>query len=72
MKNLRNTIIGASLMVAMGCASAQAAGQSAINLNIDAPSIGDALNQLAAQTGLQVVLFADVGAGLRAPPVSGV
>ena len=72
MKNLRNTIIGASLMVAMGCASAQAAGQSAINLNIDAPSIGDALNQLAAQTGLQVVLFADVGAGLRAPRVSGV
>lgn len=70
-KHWRNTILGASLALAMGCASAQATSQPALNLNIDALPIGDALNQFAAQTGLQVVLFADVGEGVTAPRLSG-
>jgi outer membrane receptor protein involved in Fe transport len=48
----------------------QAAGTVA--LDIKAQPIGDALNEFARQVGLQVVLFADVGAGVTTPRVSGV
>lgn len=40
-------------------------------LDIEAQSVGDALNELARQSGLQVVLYTDLGEGVRAPALKG-
>jgi outer membrane receptor protein involved in Fe transport len=42
-----------------------------VNLNIEAQPLGDALTEFARQSGLQVMLFAKVSAGLNAPRIVG-
>jgi len=71
MHNWRNWLLGAALSVL--AASGVAAGPAAapVSLNIEAQPIGSALNEFARQTGLQVVLFAEVSQGVTSPRLAG-
>src|SRR4051812_34836263 len=42
-----------------------------IALDIRQQALGDALNELARQSGLQIVLYSEVGAGISAPTLLG-
>jgi iron complex outermembrane receptor protein len=71
MKKLRTGAVVLSLTLMSAAALAQSPGSAGVMLNIQPLPLGDALNEFARQTGLQVVLFADVGAGITTPGVSG-
>lgn len=69
-----NKLVTAALVAILMGESAAAMAQppeSRMALSIAAQPVGDALNDLARQTGLQVVLYSEVGAGLMSPPLRG-
>ncbi len=72
---MKKLLLTASMALLLGGSMSGWASQPAptdkLVLNIAAQPVGDALNELARQTGLQVVLYSDVGEGVRAPAVIG-
>ena len=46
-------------------------GQERMQIAIESQPLGTSLNELARQTGLQVVLFDEVGAGITVPSLQG-
>jgi outer membrane receptor protein involved in Fe transport len=80
MKASEITAFAAMLLSLCGPAGAEAvkaqraqptAADSVLTLHIDPQPLGDALNAFAQQTGLQVVFFSEVGAGLKSPRLAG-
>jgi len=64
-------LLGLGLAV-LGCmAWAQEPSRASVTLNIEPQALGDALTKFAEQSGLQVLLFAEVSEGIRTPRVSG-
>jgi iron complex outermembrane recepter protein len=71
MKTWHSRVTALALAFVATFAIAQPQTQSSVALNIEPLPVGDALNELARQTGLQVVLFADVSEGITTPRVRG-
>ena len=68
----RSTLIRAACLLSFFAASGVLAQPSAgIEVDIPAQPVGDALNQFAEQSGLQVVLYADDAEGVEASAVAG-
>ncbi|MBL8265768.1 TonB-dependent siderophore receptor [Steroidobacter sp.] len=62
-------VVGGACVVSASAYAEQA--QARVSLNIPAQSLGSALTEFAKQSGLQIMLYADLSAGLTAPPVVG-
>ena len=72
------TLIRSTLLTAVGCmlfwinGSAEGlAGPQSFSLNIPAEPLGDALNDLAQQSGLQILFSSGLVTGLNAPTLKG-
>ncbi|MBL8268521.1 TonB-dependent siderophore receptor [Steroidobacter sp.] len=63
--------VSMALLTAAPVASAQQGQQQPIALTIEAAPVGDALNELARLTGLQIMLFADVSQGITTTKLTG-
>ncbi len=73
MKTIRQIAAAGVLALLCGSATAQPARETAVSVNIPAQSMSDALNALAAQTGLQLLFHVEsvMPAELHAPQVVG-
>lgn len=78
MQHWRHSVISAAISAALLTAAPLAVTQAQqgqptapMALTIEAAPVGDALNDLARQTGLQIMLFADVSKGITTPKLSG-
>lgn len=69
MNPFKIALLGCVLVCGAGHPPARAA--QPVSLDIAAQPIGDALNELARQTGLQVVLYSELETGVQAPAVRG-
>ena len=56
---------------ALPASAEEALAPGTIALDIERQPIGDALNELARQSGLQIVLYTEVGEGVSAPSLVG-
>jgi iron complex outermembrane receptor protein len=72
MNTWRNKTMALAMSLAATLAAAEPPAEAGLPLHIAAQPVGDALNDLARQTGLQVVLFAEASAGVVTPPLNGV
>jgi len=63
--------VGLALLLPWGLAAIKANAQERIQITIESQPLGQSINELARQTGLQVVLFDEVGAGITAPSLQG-
>jgi iron complex outermembrane recepter protein len=69
---LRSMLLAAfGAIVLCGTAAAQVPSQSPIAFRIPAQPLADALNQLAQQSGLQILFPSELGAQIRSPEVTG-
>jgi iron complex outermembrane receptor protein len=57
--------------IALVAAGAQARAPAVVALDIKQQSLGDALNEFAQQSGVQIVLYTEVGAGMSSPTLLG-
>src|SRR6185295_18430871 len=57
--------------IALASHAAQSQPPQVIALDIKHQALGDALNELARQSGLQIVLYSEVGEGISAPTLLG-
>lgn len=64
-----------AVVLALAAAAAAGAAEPQVSrtvaLDIERQPIGDALNELARQSGLQIVLYSELGEGISAPPLVG-
>jgi len=67
------SFIGALLAghVAVAAGVTQARAPALVALDIKQQSLGDALNEFAQQSGVQIVLYTEVGAGISSPMLLG-
>ena len=72
MMSVRSILLAAlGAMVLCGTVSAQLPSQAPVNFRIPAEPLADALNQLAQQSGLQILFPSELGAQIRSPEVTG-